>query len=347
FQSPGFPLTAEELCHYIDIPRASSSSSSSSSATCAAPPRQAAVPALSGDIDYKTNARVKPPYSYATLICMAMEASKKPKITLAAICKWISDNFCYFRRTDPSWQSSIRHNLCINKRFVKVPRGKGEPGRGAFWKLHPRYAEQLKSSTPKERGALPAEPIPAAPTSRARQESQRILSPAAAPCSSQSSLEVGAELQQLLQEFEEFESSHSWNPVGSEAGQQHKQPWPAPLAEAPWLPSSAAGPQEEPSELMELKGGTDWEALLDFPPERGDFSVLGDLELPPPSQPGAFPAAQEQQQILPEGSPSRPGLDETLMATAFLEAAWPEEMGENLCSRIAAEHWAENIPGSL
>ncbi|NXE01108.1 FXJ1B protein, partial [Chaetorhynchus papuensis] len=345
FQSPGFPLTAEELCHYIDIPR------TSSSAACVATTRQAVaqLPPLTGDVDYKTNARVKPPYSYATLICMAMEASKKPKITLAAICKWISDNFSYFRRADPSWQSSIRHNLCINKRFVKVPREKGEPGRGAFWKLHPRYAEQLKSSTRKERGTLP-EHVPAAPTKRARQEARGIPSPAALACSSQSSLEVGAELQQLLQEFEEFESSHSWNPVGGEAEQQHKQPWPTAPAEVPWPPSSASGPQEEPSELTELKGGTDWEALLNISPEPGDFSALEHLELSPPTQPGEFPLppeAQGQQQILPEGSPSKPGLDETLLATAFLEAAWHEEMGENLCNGIAAEQGAENIPGSL
>lgn len=56
------------------------------------------------DIDYKTNPHVKPPYSYATLICMAMETSKKTKITLSDIYKWITDNFCYFRHADPTWQ---------------------------------------------------------------------------------------------------------------------------------------------------------------------------------------------------------------------------------------------------
>ncbi|NWW10977.1 FOXJ1 protein, partial [Oreocharis arfaki] len=345
FQCPGFPLTSEELRHYIDIPRTSTSVA------------QVQPPPLTGDIDYRSNARVKPPYSYATLICMAMEASKKPKITLAAICKWISDNFCYFRRADPSWQSSIRHNLCINKRFIKVPREKGEPGRGAFWKLHPRYAEQLQSSTPKELGALP-EHVPPASTRGAQRAARRVLSPAALASGSQSSLEVGAELQQLLREFEEFESSHKWNPAEDEAGQQRKQPWLTPPAEASWLPSSASGPQEEPSELTELKGGTDWDALLNTPPERGDFSALGLLELPAPTQPQTFPLpptpqgqrvgwAQGQQQVLPEASPTKAGLDETLMATAFLEAAWHEETRENLSSGIPAEHGAENLPASL
>ncbi|NXS79626.1 FXJ1B protein, partial [Erpornis zantholeuca] len=293
-----------------------------------------------GDIDYRSNARVKPPYSYATLICMAMEASNKPKITLAAICKWISDNFSYFRRGDPSWQSSIRHNLCINKRFLKVPREKGEPGRGAFWKLHPRYAEQLKSSTCRERWPLP-EPIP--PAKRAQPGARRVLSPATVASSSQRALEVGAELQQLLREFEEFESSHNWNPAEKEEGRQRQQPWPEPPAEASWLPGSASGPREEPGELTELKGGTDWEALLNTPPERGDFSALGHPELLPPRQP-LSPAAHEQR---PEGSPGKPGLDETLMATAFLEAAWHEEMREEISAGIRAQQGAANIQGSL
>lgn len=99
FQCPGFPLSAGELCHYIDIPRSPASSGAS-----AVTATLALSPPLPGDMDYKNNAHLKPPYSYATLIRMAMEASKEPKLTLAAICKWISDNFCYFRRAHPTWQ---------------------------------------------------------------------------------------------------------------------------------------------------------------------------------------------------------------------------------------------------
>lgn len=54
-------------------------------------------------IDYKTNGTVKPPFSYATLICMAMKANKN-KMTLSAIYKWIRDNFLYYKNADPSWQ---------------------------------------------------------------------------------------------------------------------------------------------------------------------------------------------------------------------------------------------------
>jgi len=68
---------------------------------------QATTPTSIDQIDYKTNQYVKPPYSYATLIWMAMKASKKNKITLSAIYKWITDNFKYYQTADPSWQVNI------------------------------------------------------------------------------------------------------------------------------------------------------------------------------------------------------------------------------------------------
>lgn len=55
-------------------------------------------------IDYKNNPYVKPPYSYATLICMAMRETKTNKITLSGIYNWITENFVYYRNADPSWQ---------------------------------------------------------------------------------------------------------------------------------------------------------------------------------------------------------------------------------------------------
>ncbi|NXR58819.1 FOXJ1 protein, partial [Rhadina sibilatrix] len=307
--------------HYLDIPRAAAVSVTLPRALSWPPP-------LPGDIDYKSNAQAKPPYSYATLICMAMEASKKPKLTLAAICKWIRDNFCYFRRAHPSWQSSIRHNLCINKRFVKVPREKGEPGRGAFWKLHPQYAQWLRSSSSSTSGGhrnLPesggAQPGAARPV----------------PLSSRSLLQVGSELQRLLREFEEFESSQ--NPAGTEQQQRS-----SPLTEGSGLPGCSWG---IPEEAGELKGSSDWEVLLSPSPEQGDCDVLEQLAAP--GQPGEFSlqperAAEQQQQVLLELGPTK---DETLMATAFLEAAWGEESGEKLPGCFPVEQGDENSPASL
>ncbi|XP_051789766.1 forkhead box protein J1-B [Erpetoichthys calabaricus] len=103
------------------------------------------------EIDYKTNPQVKPPYSYATLICMAMQASKKTKITLSAIYNWITENFCYYRHAEPSWQNSIRHNLSLNKCFMKVPRQKDEPGKGGFWQIDPQYSDMFVNGVFKRR----------------------------------------------------------------------------------------------------------------------------------------------------------------------------------------------------
>ncbi|KAI3364961.1 hypothetical protein L3Q82_001127 [Scortum barcoo] len=122
-------------------------------ATCAHPgypqiPIQASPPV---EVDYKTNPKVKPPYSYASLICMAMQASKQPKVTLSTIYNWITENFCYYRHAEPSWQNSIRHNLSLNKCFKKVPRQKDEPGKGGFWQIDPQYADMFVNGIFKRR----------------------------------------------------------------------------------------------------------------------------------------------------------------------------------------------------
>ena len=83
-----------------------------------APPMATSVTHIHDKIDYKTNPTVKPPYSYATLICMAMREAKKNKITLANIYNWITENFMYYRIADPSWQVSTIIKQEIRSRSV-------------------------------------------------------------------------------------------------------------------------------------------------------------------------------------------------------------------------------------
>ncbi|KAL9102908.1 MAG: hypothetical protein Q9163_002000 [Psora crenata] len=79
----------------------------------------------------------KPQYSYAMLIGMSILRSPERKLTLAQIYKWISDSFSHYRKEDSGWQNSIRHNLSLNKAFIKRERPKDDPGKGNYWAIKP------------------------------------------------------------------------------------------------------------------------------------------------------------------------------------------------------------------
>ena len=64
----------------------------------------------------------KPPYSYASLIRLAILNSPNQKATLSDIYKWIEDQFLYYKnQKNAGWKNSIRHNLSLHERFVKIP----------------------------------------------------------------------------------------------------------------------------------------------------------------------------------------------------------------------------------
>uniref|UniRef100_A0A8C0EYC6 Fork-head domain-containing protein n=1 Tax=Bubo bubo TaxID=30461 RepID=A0A8C0EYC6_BUBBB len=239
--------------------------------------------------------------------------------------------------------NSIRHNLSLNKHFIRVPREKGEPGKGGFWKLDPQYANQLKSGASKKRRMTSVQ-LHLAFTKRAQPEAQCVTSPAASAPTSKNILNVSVELQQLLEEFEEVTGDLNANP----AGHKCKQPSLQQVAKAPR--------QGEQPELGWLEGDLDWEAIFDTS-RNGEFSLSEDLELTPPNNPMKvnlgwtgdgqhMDCAQGQEQVLTKINQNNLEF-ETLMATSLLPHPWDEETEDDLSNSVNIEQLFDLSDASL
>ncbi|KAJ2776747.1 hypothetical protein GGI15_004751 [Coemansia interrupta] len=86
---------------------------------------------------------VKPVLSYASLIAQAINATAEKKVTLSGIYSFIMQHYSYYRYAQNGWQNSIRHNLSLNKAFVRVQRANNEPGKGSYWAIEDSYKAQF------------------------------------------------------------------------------------------------------------------------------------------------------------------------------------------------------------
>ncbi|KAJ2161889.1 hypothetical protein GGF46_001080 [Coemansia sp. RSA 552] len=96
----------------------------------------------SGD-GQKQSTYAKPMYSYASLIAQAINSTPQAKVTLNGIYTYIMANYPYYKHAQNGWQNSIRHNLSLNKAFVRVQRASNEPGKGSYWAIDDEYKGQF------------------------------------------------------------------------------------------------------------------------------------------------------------------------------------------------------------
>ncbi|OMJ15302.1 Forkhead box protein J3 [Smittium culicis] len=88
------------------------------------------------------NQSTKLPYSYATLITYAILHHPSKKMTLNEIYSWLIDMYPHFKTAGTGWKNSIRHNLSLNKSFVRIPRPVNQPGKGAYWAVDLRVLSE-------------------------------------------------------------------------------------------------------------------------------------------------------------------------------------------------------------
>lgn len=68
----------------------------------------------------------KPPYSFSSLIFMAIEDSPARRLPVKDIYDWIVNNFPYYRTATGGWRNSVRHNLSLSKSFRRIQRDKSQ-----------------------------------------------------------------------------------------------------------------------------------------------------------------------------------------------------------------------------
>jgi len=116
---------------------------------------------LDSDFKPESTGNGKPPYSYATLISYAIQTHPNKQMTLNEIYTWITDHYPYYKKAGNGWKNSIRHNLSLNRLFIRVPRPINEPGKGSYWTVDPSITEEGNSSISKTRSSRTfSDPVP-------------------------------------------------------------------------------------------------------------------------------------------------------------------------------------------
>uniref|UniRef100_A0A7G3AWH3 Putative serine/threonine-protein kinase ddb isoform x1 n=1 Tax=Lutzomyia longipalpis TaxID=7200 RepID=A0A7G3AWH3_LUTLO len=84
----------------------------------------------------------KPPFSFSSLIFMAIEDASEKALPVKEIYAWIVRHFPYFKTAPTGWKNSVRHNLSLNKCFQKVEKAPNM-GKGSLWRVEQQYRQNL------------------------------------------------------------------------------------------------------------------------------------------------------------------------------------------------------------
>ncbi|KAI8374490.1 fork head domain-containing protein [Radiomyces spectabilis] len=101
--------------------------------------------------------RRRPPFSYSSLIAQAILESENKRMTLREIYAWITQKYpALYNADDTGWQNTIRHNLSLNRCFIKLPKsdtnGPTHKGKGGYWAIDPQYVSKFKNGAAAKRG---------------------------------------------------------------------------------------------------------------------------------------------------------------------------------------------------
>jgi len=98
----------------------------------------------------------KPTISFACLIGMAILASPEQRLTVSEIYGWMKASFPYFTSATvgSGWKNSVRHNLSLNKHFVRLSRDPDDHlhGKGSYWTIRPESVPAMEAAIRKQEG---------------------------------------------------------------------------------------------------------------------------------------------------------------------------------------------------
>ena len=99
-------------------------------------------------LDSNPSTALKPKLSYKKLISMAIKDSHFKMLKLTDIYAWILARYPGFNSNRTGFQNSVRHNLSLNKVFIKVNLpGVANNGKGNYWTINPKF-EDASNSVP-------------------------------------------------------------------------------------------------------------------------------------------------------------------------------------------------------